>query len=419
VARLRDLAIDITPLRRSPEFLKLYAGLTSSALGSRITDVAVPVQVYAMTKSTLAVGLLGLVTLGPRLVLSVVGGALADRLDRRRLLLASEVAGLACSVVLAVNALSPNPQLWLVYVMVFGAACCFAVNTPAQRSAVPLLVERTDITAAMALKSVAYSSTWLLGPTLAGILIAIGGVQLAYLADAATFGPSLLALGAMRPIPPMGEADHSTFGSIVEGLKVIKARPPLVGSFLVDLNAMVFGFPLALFPAVVDERFGGNPTVLGLLYSAPFAGSLVASATSGWSRRVHRHGIAVTASVVVWGFAIVGFGLVSGAVLTIVFLALAGAADMVSGIFRQSILALATPPDMLGRMEGVGMAVWSTGPALGDLESGAVAAVTTVNFSIVSGGLVCAVLAVLLAAVLPGFRNYDDREHLRLPTPAA
>ncbi len=303
MARLRDLAIDLTPLRASPQFLKLFAGLSSSALGSRITDVAVPVQVYAMTKSTLAVGLLGLVTLGPRFVLSIVGGALADRHDRRRMLLASELGGLACTSVLALNALSPDPQLWLVYVMVFGASCCFAINAPTQRSAVPLLVDRAHITAAMALKSMAYSTTWLLGPTLAGILIAIGGVELAYLADVITFVPGLLALAVMRPIPPVGESEHSTFRSVLEGLKVMKGRPPLVGSFVIDLNAMIFGFPLALFPAVVDERFGGNATVLGLLYSAPFAGSLIASATSGWSRRVHRHGIAVTAAVVAWGLA--------------------------------------------------------------------------------------------------------------------
>jgi len=416
VARLRDLAIDVTPLRTSPQFLKLFAGLSSSALGSRITDVAVPVQVYAMTKSTLAVGLLGLVTLGPRFVVSIVGGALADRHDRRRMLLASELGGLACTSVLALNALSPDPQLWLVYVMVFGASCCFAINAPTQRSAVPLLVDRAHITAALALKSVAYSTTWLLGPTLAGILIAIGGVELAYLADVVTFAPGLLALAAMRPIPPVGEAEHSTFRSVLEGLKVMKGRPPLVGSFVIDLNAMIFGFPLALFPAVVDERFGGNATVLGLLYSAPFAGSLIASATSGWSRRVHRHGIAVTVAVVAWGLAIVGFGLVSSAGATIGFLVLAGAADMVSGVFRQSILALATPPDMLGRMEGVGMAVWTTGPALGDLEAGGMAAATSVNFSIVSGGLVCSILAVVIAAVLPGFRNYDNREHLSAPS---
>jgi MFS family permease len=368
-----------------------------------------------MTKSTLAFGLIGLVTLWPRFVLSIVGGALADRHDRRRMLLASELGGLACTSVLALNALSPDPQLWLVYVMVFGASCCFAINAPTQRSAVPLLVERAHITAAMALKSMAYSTTWLLGPTLAGILIAIGGVELAYLADVVTFVPGLVALAVMRPIPPVGESEHSTFRSVLEGLKVMKGRPPLVGSFVIDLNAMIFGFPLALFPAVVDERFGGNATVLGLLYSAPFAGSLIASATSGWSKRVHRHGIAVTAAVVAWGLCIVGFGVVSSAAATLGFLVLAGAADMVSGVFRQSILALATPPERLGRMEGVGMAVWTTGPALGDLEAGGVAAATSVNFSIASGGLVCAVLAVVIAAVLPGFRNYDAREHMQQP----
>ena len=179
---------------------------------------------------------------------------------------------------------------------------------------------------------------------------------------------------------------------------------------------MVFGFPLALFPAVVDERFGGNSLTLGVLYAAPFAGSLVASATSGWAKHVHRQGIAVTVGVVVWGLAIMGFGLVSGVVATVGFLVLAGAADMISGVFRQAILALATPPEMLGRMEGVGMAVWTTGPALGDLEAGTVASVTSVNTSIVSGGLICAVLAVVLAAVLPAFAGYDDREHT--PSPA-
>lgn len=411
MGRLRDLAIDVGPLKRSREFRLLFTGISTSAVGSRLTDVAVPVQLYALTKSTLAIGLLGLVVMVPRLVLSIIGGALADRLDRRRLLLVTEVGGMVCSIVLALNASSGHPQIWLIYVVAFASACCFAINSPAQRSAIPLLLAREDVVPAMALKSMAYSTSWLLGPMVAGLLIFAGGVSLAYAVDGLTFAGGLVALWAMRPIPPVGASDRSTFASVLEGLRELKGRPPLIGSFLMDLNAMIFGFPLALFPAVVDERFGGNALVLGVLYSAPFAGSLVASATSGWAKHVHKHGIALTAAVVVWGLAIMAFGLVSGVAATIGFLVLAGAADMVSGVFRQAMVALATPPEMLGRMEGVGMAVWTTGPALGDMEAGAVASATSVNTSIVSGGLICAVLAVVLAAVLPAFTAYDDRDH--------
>jgi MFS family permease len=407
---LRDLAVDLTPLRKSRQFRLLYAGTTLSAIGSRLTDLAVPFQIYALTHSTLALGLLGLVTLVPRLTLSIVGGALADRLDRRRMLLVAELAGGLFATLLLANALLDEPRLWVVYVAAFGLACAFSVAGPTGRSAIPLLLGADQYTSAMALKAIAGSVSWLLGPAIGGILYGIGGAGLAYAVDLGSFVVGAGFMMAMRPIPRAAEtSEHSTFGSIAEGFRVLRKRQPVVGSFLMDLNAMVFGLPVALFPAIVDQRFDGRVGFAGLLTAAPFAGSLVASASSGWTKRVHRHGLAITVSVVGWGAAMAVFGLVSSLWASLLLLAVAGGADMVSGVFRQAMLALDTPPEMMGRMEGVGLAVWTTGPALGDIEAGVMASLTSVTTAVVTGGLACMGGAVALFALLPRFAHYDTR----------
>jgi predicted MFS family arabinose efflux permease len=341
---------------------------------------------------------------------SIVGGALADRLDRRTMLVTSEAAGFVCTAVLVVNAMLGHPQVWLVYVAAFGLAAVWSVAAPTGSSAIPLIVEPELITPAMALRAAGSSAAWLLGPAIGGVLYAISGPQLAYGIDALTFILGAAIYSRLRPFTrAAAEIADSTWQSIREGLRLLRSRQPVIGSFLMDLNAMVFGFPSALFPAIVDERFDGRVSVGGLLAAAPFAGSLVASASSGWSKRVHRHGVAITAAVVVWGLAIVFFGFATSLWASLLMLAIAGGADMVSGVFRQSMLALDTPPELLGRMEGVGMAVWASGPALGDLESGAVASLTSVTASVVSGGLICIGGAVALFSLLPGFGRYDAR----------
>lgn len=406
--KLRDVAVDLTPLRESGQYRLLWFGLSVSAIGSQISHVAVPFQVYEITHSTLAVGLLGLFAMFPLLVLSIVGGAVADHVDRRRLVIVCEVGGAACAGLLALNATLPHPHLWAIYLLATLNTSFYALGTPSRRSAAPLLLPAHLITSAAALTSVSYSISWLIGPAVGGVLIALWGPVWTYTIDAASFVMCMTMVAAMRPIPPVvGEDETLGFQTVVEGLRYLRGKGALLGSFAMDLNAMIFGMPLALFPAVVDERFHGNANVLGLLYSAPFAGTLIASATSGWAKHVHRHGRAVCLAVAAWGLAITAFGFARALWLSLLMLVVAGASDMVSGIFRQSILQRASPPKMLGRMEGVGMAVWTTGPALGDMEAGGVAALTTVDTSIVLGGLACVVGVGALALLLPAFARYD------------
>ena len=416
---LRDVLIDVGPLRRSPSFRVLYAATATSALGSRLTDIALPVQIYALTRSPLATGLLGLVLLGPHVVLGIIGGALADRHDKRTMMLVAEIGGGVTSVALLLNASAAHPRVGIVYALAFVASSFGAMASPASRSALPFVVDEADRISALALNSVLYSMAWLIGPAIFGVLAQLGSApRQAYLLDAVSFAIGVVMLTRLRSIPPVESDDNSSgAGGLLRGafagLRLVRRNTVVLGSFLLDFDAMVFGFPTALLPAVVTERFHGRPLAYTVLYGAPFAGSLVASATSGWSRRVRAHGRAVICSIVVWGLAIAAFGMTHSLVISACFLTSAGAADMVSGVFRQAMLVDATPPKLRGRMEGTGMAVWASGPALGDIEAGVVARLTTVNTSIWSGGVVCAVGAVVIAALMPAVWR-----HRAAPTPA-
>jgi len=418
MSRLRGIALDVTPLRESREFRLLWAGDGITAAGSQLTRVAAAFQVYELTGSTLAVGLLGLVTMIPLFFGSILGGAVADHFERRHVIMLSQLGGLVCALVLALNAAAAHPQTWLIFVVFFFSMGVYSLGVPASRSAVQMLVQREHIPSATALEAVLGSTARLIGPVVAGVLIAWLGLGWTYVVDVVSFALCIALVSAMHPIAITGN-DGVTLRAIGEGLRYLKSRAVLKGSFIADLIAMIFGMPVALFPALVDQRFDGNARVLGLLYAAPFAGSLVASATSGWARKVPRHGVALCLAIVGWGIAITVFGLVKGLAISLLLLAIAGGADMVSGVFRQSILRMATPPPMLGRMEGVGMAVWTTGPALGDLEAGAVAAVTTVDTSIVIGGLACIAGIGVLAVAMPALIAYNAHTTTPAGVPAA
>jgi MFS family permease len=411
-ARVRGLALDLTPLRESRDFRLIYLGTSISSIGSHITFVAVPFQVFALTHSTLAVGLLGVCDLVPLLTLSLLGGVYADTIDKRRLLSWTESVAMACSIGFALNAGFAHPQLWLVYTLATINAGTYAMGSPALRSAMPHLVRREMLPAAAALNHVYYNIGHIAGPVMGGSLIAAIGLPATFLIDVGTFLFALGCMYLMKPIPPSSDAERRTIGSVLDGVKFLKGRPALQGSFLVDINAMFFGMPNALFPAVAASRFGG-PTVLGLLYAAPAVGSLLVSLTSGWVTRVRRQGAAVYVAVIGWGAALVVFGVAHALWLALVALAVAGAADSVSGIFRTAILQTATPGHMLGRLHGVELAVVASGPSLGDIEAGALAAVTSVPLSIVFGGLACIAGVGLMALLLPEFARYDARN----PTP--
>ena len=404
---LRRHAVDLSPLRISREFRLLFAGQAVSEIGTEITLVALPFQVYSLTGSTLAVGLLGLCELLPLLVLSIVGGAMADAVERRRMLLVVHAVMALLSLMLAINAARDHALLWPLYGFAAAAASGWALIAPSLRAWPARLVGTELLPSAFALEWGYGSVAMLIGPAIGGVLIGTLGLTRTYLIDVATYGIALLALWRMRPSPP--EPDSPPFGlsAIREGLRFLKGKRVLQSTYLADLNAMIFGMPMALFPALA-VRLGGGPRLLGLLYAAPAAGALVASLFSGRAKHVRRQGRAILIAVGVWGAAIVAFGLARTAPVALAFLAVAGAGDTVSGIYRDTIAQSVAGETMRGRVAGIGMAVWTSGPAIGNVEAGLVASAFGVPFSIVSGGIACMAGAGLLAWLVPAFRTYDS-----------
>lgn len=403
---LKRISIDISPLKASKDYRRLWFGRIVSFIGSGLTQVAIPFQVYEITGSPAAVGLLGLVELVPLIVLSLVGGAIADAVDRRKMLLITETLMALCSVGLAWNASVSEPRLWVIYVLTGGLASMFALGTPGFRSLTPLLLEKKHLPAAAALTGASRTFAAVAGPAIAGVLIGTLGLATTYLADAGTFGASLIAIALMKRVPKQTDAERFGLRSILDGLRFLKGRPVLKGSFIVDLIAMIFGAPVALFPAVAEKL--GGPEVLGLLYAAPYAGAFLATMTSGWTSRARRHGTIVYIAVCGWGLSLIMFGLSGTVWVSLVALALAGASDAISAIFRSTILQTAAPPHMIGRMSGVEMAVVTGGPALGDLEAGLLATVTSVRTSIVAGGIACLAGVAVMALAIPEFARYDS-----------
>jgi MFS family permease len=410
--RWRAFVVDIEPLRTSREFRLLWIGRAISFLGSRVTAVALPFQIYQQTHSTLAVGAVGAIEFVMLLGFGLVGGALADSIDRRRLGLWSEGFLAVCSAGLALNATLDAPYLWLVYVLAAMSAALMALGAPALRSITPFVVTEEQLPAANALSWGAASLAAVAGPAVAGVLIGVAGLAWTYLAEVVAFAVGIAVIAAMRPIPPHPEADRPSLASIVDGFRFLRGRPVLQSTFLFDINAMVFGMPSALFPAVA-ESLGGGAKVTGLLYSAPAIGAFLAAATSGWTKRVHRQGLMVIVGVIVWGAAIAAFGFASTLPVAVLTLACAGAADTISGVYRSTILQSVAPPDKLGRLTGIELVSVASGPYLGDFEAGALAAATSLRFSIVSGGFACIAGCLLLAWRIPEFARYDARN----PTP--
>jgi MFS family permease len=405
--RLRGIAVDTAPLRESPEFRRLFFGDSVSTIGTQMTAVAVPIQVYEITRSSFAVGLASLAALVPLIVFGLVGGAIADAMDRRRLLLISSSLLACVSGLLFVQAVFGLRQVWLLYVLVFLQAGLFAVDSPARRSIIPRLLPDRQIAAAAALSWVMFGFATIVGPLVAGVIIGTLGLEWAYGIDAVSFAAALVAAASIRAVPPAGGGTKAGLASVVEGLRFLRARPVLMMAFAVDINAMVFGMPRALFPSLALNRFHGGPGSAGLLYAAPAIGTLLGSLLGGWFGRVRRQGRAVLIAVAVWGVAIVGFGLSSAMWLAVVMLAIAGAADTISAVFRTAIQQVATPDEMRGRLSGVFIAVVAGGPRLGDFESGVVASLTSAPFSVVSGGVLCVLGVVALGLAVPAFARYE------------
>jgi MFS family permease len=405
---LGRITLDLTPLRHSPPFRRLFFGQAISFLAGEVTWIAVPYQLYQLTHSTLDVGLLYLTTLAPLLVMPIVGGAFADAFDRRRLLLVSEVGFALVSVGLAVNASAAHPQVWALYLLNFLGTSVFSLGTPSMRSLLPRIVAEEQLVAANALESLYSNFAAVAGPAAGGLIIAGVGLTGTYLIDVASFGASLASIWLLPPLPPAPEADRASFGSIVQGFRYVRRQPVILGIFLVDTNAMIFGMPMALFPAIGAD-FGGGSKTVGFLFAAPYAGALLASILSGWTGQIRRQGLGVVIAAAVWGAALVGFGYATALWLALVMLALAGAADFISAVLRSTIVLRATPDALRGRVTGIEFTQVAAAPTLGNVEAGVVASLTSLRFSVVSGGLACIAGCGLLALAIPALLRYDAK----------
>lgn len=367
-------------------------------MGNQITRVALPYQVYVLTGSTLAIGLLSLVQLMPILVFALGAGSLADVVDRRRLLIVTQAALGTCSLVLVVLALQTSPPLLALFGIAAIAAGLSAVDQPARASTTPRLVPPERLASAIALNQLNYQMASIVGPAVGGLLIATVGLAGAYAVDLVSFAAAIAALVAIRPVPPLGVVARPGLAAIREGIRYVRQRRAILGSFVIDLDAMIFGMPTAIFPVLALDVFRTGPAGFGLLAAAPAVGAFVGALFSGWVSHVRRTGRAILLAVVAWGLAITAFGLSTFSFpLALVFLAAAGAADVFSAVFRSTLVQLETPDSLRGRVTSIHTVVVTSGPRLGDIEASLVAAATSPQFAVVSGGVAC-VLGVWVVA---------------------
>lgn len=372
-------------------------------LGNQLTTVAIPFQVFSMTHSSLQVGLVSLAQLVPLVVGSLIGGTLGDVMDRRRLMVISSALSALAAAGLMANALLPHPSLVALYLISALAAGLLGLASPARTAAIPRMVRPELLVAAYSFNQIVIQVATIVGPAIAGILIATVGLPWTYGLDATSFGGLLVTSLLLRPLPPQHGGQTAGLRSILAGMSYLRGRQALQGIYLIDLNAMIFGMPRALFPALAAGLFHVGPQGLGLLYAAPGIGALVGASTTGWAERVERRGRAVVVAVIIWGAAVAVMGAVPWLWVALVLLAIAGWADVISAVLRNTILQTSIPDAMRSRLSSFQMAVVQGGPRLGDAEAGAVAAVSSTELSVISGGVACVLGAIAIARLLPGF----------------
>ncbi|WP_394839857.1 MFS transporter [Pendulispora rubella] len=395
--------IDVRPLRRR-DFRLLFIGQFVSFFGSMLTYVALPYQVFQLTRSSLAVGAVGIVELVALLSTAFAGGAFADSMDRRKLLLWAEgLLGLTAAVLVG-NSLLPHPSVWAIYVLAGVMSALNGFHRPALEALTPRLVPAEEIAGTVALSQLRHTIGMIAGPALAGFLIATLGLSWTFAVDLGTYAVAVTALAFMHGVPAPADAAPPSLARVLEGLRYAASRQELLGTYIVDIIAMTFGMPTALFPALAEAHGWGAS--IGWLYAAPSAGAFLATVTSGWTRRVRRHGVAIAIAASVWGMAIAAAGMTDRLPLVLLLLAVAGAGDMVSGLFRGRIWNETIPDHLRGRLASIEMVSYSTGPLLGNAEAGFAAALVGLRGSIVSGGLLCIGGVVLSLCFLPGFLRY-------------
>ena len=411
------LFVDLAPLRNSRPYRHLWFGYALNQLGSQLTIVAVAYEVYRLTGSSFDVGLISLAQLGPAIVAQILGGSLADAFDRRTILLFTNLGGAAASVGLAVNAGLGHPSIWPLYACGALSAAASGIDQPTRSALMLMLIDRDSFVAANALRQLLQQVAAVAGPSIAGLLLAGFGSRVVFWIDVATYAVALAVVFTLESHRPAGGGTKFGLKSVMEGFHFLRGRRAVQGCFIIDLNAMILGMPTALFPALGVQYFHGGASAVGYLYAAPGAGSFLAALFSGWTPRIKRQGMAVVIVVVIWGVAITAFGLVPVLWMALVLLAIAGAADVLSAVFRGSIIQQEVPDRLRGRLSSIQSAVVSSGPRLGNTEAGLAASIGGNQFSVVSGGLGCVVGVAVIAALMPTFRRYEKPSPELEPVP--
>lgn len=403
--------VDVSPLRRFRAFRRLWFGLVLAQIGAQLGLVAASYQVYKITGSSLDVGLISLVQLVPNLFGSLIGGSIADAMDRRTLLVITEIAMAICTAGLALNAHAHHPSLLAIFVLAGLTAGFAGVDAPTRSAMLMATVDRDSFVAANTLRQLMIQVAVIVGPAIGGVLLAPIGITGVFWLNAGAFAITAAAVMTLDASPPQGGGTRFGWSSVAEGFAFLRGRQALQACFIADLNATILGMPTSLFPALGLSHFHGGAEAVGFLYAAPGVGALLATVISGWTNRVRHPGRAVVFAIAIWGVAIAIFGIVPDLFVALIFLAIAGAADVISAVFRGAIVQLEAPDELRGRISAIQLAVVSSGPRLGNLEAGGVAEAISTPFSVISGGIGALVGIMIIARLMPRFLSYEIVSH--------
>jgi len=404
---MRKFALDISPLRKYRELRLLFASGMITRLGSAMTMVALPFQIKVLTNSYVAVGLMGIVQLVPLIIFGLYGGVLADSVDRKKMILLAEASSLVMTLVLFLNALLPNPHIVILYIVGAAFAALSGLSAPSLGAILPRIVSHEDMAASNALMGLRWQFGAILGPSIGGLIVSTAGVATGYALDVISYVLSLIFIILLRPVPPGEKSTPPNLRSLLDGLQYAISRKDLLGTYLVDLSAMFFAMPTALFPFWADSLHAR--WALGLFYSAGTVGAMITTLTSGWMKNYPHHGRAVMWAAIGWGASISLAGTFNSLFMVLFFLTLAGASDEISALFRSLMWNQSIADEYRGRLGGIELLSYSVGPLGGQMRAGSMAAWTNLRTSVDSGGLLCIGFVVLAASALPKFRNYDVR----------
>ncbi len=402
---MSKFAIDLSPLKKYPDFRRLWSAGLVSYLGSMITYVAMPFQLKEITHSYVAVGILGIIEIVPLIIFGLYGGVLADAVDRKKMIWATEIGAMAIVTILLVNSYLPDPKTIVIYICAALFAVVDGLQRPSMGAILPRLVSHEDLPSASNLLTLRWQFGFIVGPTLGGIIFSTFSISTGYIFDIATYLISLTFLLRLKKVPPTNEAEKPSLAALLEGVRYAFSRQDLLATYIIDLAAMFFAMPNALFPFWADLLHA--PWALGMFYAAGIIGAVVVTLTSGWTKTYRFHGKAIIFAAIGWGAAIALAGLTHSLVIVLICLALAGASDQVSALFRSVIWNQTIPDNLRGRLAGIELLSYSIGPLAGQLRAASIAAATSLSFSVTSGGVICVIVVVILAILMPEFRKYD------------